>query len=53
MLDGHGQNGSQSSLLVKQKLPQTIADHITQLKKEQKLAGIKEPDPEEKEDVGD
>lgn len=35
VLDGHGQNGQQSSGLVKQKLPQLVADLIVKNKKDQ------------------
>jgi hypothetical protein len=36
---------------VKQKLPQHIADIILKNKKEQKLSILKEPDPEEHEEL--
>ena len=49
VLDGHGQNGTQSSLLVKSKLANFVADHINSGKEQQKV--LSEPDPEEKDEV--
>lgn len=49
MLDGHGQNGTQSSMFVKMKLSNFITDHILKAKESNKKV-ISEPDPEEKDD---
>ena len=48
MCDGHGQNGTQSSLLIKMKLANDVAEFI-KIGKEQQIQKEGEPDPEDKE----
>jgi hypothetical protein len=49
VLDGHGQNGTQSSLLAKVKIPTLIVEQLAKAKEAQKGV-ISEPDPEEKDE---
>lgn len=47
--DGHGQNGQQSSMMVKMNMSQCLSNFITQGKENQKGV-LSEPDPEEKDE---